>query len=32
MKKFFVEQDDFRDYEPLAGMEISHDYLRNMVY
>ncbi|MGA0283997.1 MAG: sugar phosphate isomerase/epimerase family protein [Saprospiraceae bacterium] len=32
MKKFFVEQDDFRDYEPLAGMEISYDYLRNMVY
>lgn len=32
MKHFYVEQDEYRDYEPLESMQIGHDYLRDMQY
>jgi len=32
LKHFLVEQDDYKTYDPLTSMEMSHDYLRELRY
>ncbi len=32
LKHFLVEQDDYKTYDPLTSVEMSHDYLREMRY
>ena len=32
MQYFYVEQDEFKKYQPLESLEVSHDYLKELKY
>ena len=32
LKYFYVEQDEFKNYEPLESVKVSYDYLKKMMY
>jgi len=32
LKYFYVEQDEFKNYEPLESVKVSYDYLKKMTY